>query len=159
VTEPSLPIDSPSTRRRIWLLAGGTLALLAILIVGLTLAGIGPLAVRRVGVRGTISLPTETASSATCQGEGEWADVHEGTTVAVKSAQGDALATGQVEPGRRGPIGRGCLFTFEVAVPAGWGTYRMAVGAHEVQPDLAETDLRLEIGITAIAGDLVAVPH
>jgi hypothetical protein len=140
-------------------MAAGALGAVVVVIVGLALAGIGPLAGQRIDVRGTISLPTSTASSAACQGEDEWADVREGTSVTVTNVDGDKLATGRVGAGRRGPSGRGCLFTFDVKVPVGQGPYRLAVGSHDVQPDLSEAALKLEIGISGGAGDLVAVPH
>jgi hypothetical protein len=107
-----------------------------------------------IRVEGVVSMDSDTTRADTCQGHSEWADVHEGTTIAVSNGQGEVVATGVLQRGRPGPAGFDCAFSFVIVVPAGHGTYRFSVADHHSEHDFTESDIHKFIGLFAILGIL-----
>jgi hypothetical protein len=130
---PVVVVDTRSDRRT---LLGVVVAVLAL---GLVLAGLGHVALTRLGVLGdpgvtvigTVDLVDLGTNANGCQGVGAYSDVAVGTPVTVTDGAGAVLGTAELgEPLTFGEAG--CLYTFRVAhVPTTVDAYAVRIGAIE----------------------------
>jgi hypothetical protein len=125
--------------------------LVGVLVLGLSLAALGHLALSRLGVVGAVGVTVvgtvDVADLGTnahgCQGTGDYADVGTGTLVTLTDGSGELLGTAELgEPVSFGESG--CIWTFRVPrVPLDATAYTVALehGDSTVYPgDVLEAD-------------------
>jgi hypothetical protein len=122
---PAAP-QPPTSRRPIWLILAGALALS---VVAATVAAVWWTR-RDMTVRGTVTLDSgyDTQGN-TCHGTGGYADLVPGGQVTVTDAQGTVLAVGSLSEGRTvGALAGSCEIPWAVSgVPRGKGPYGVTV--------------------------------
>lgn len=111
----------------------------SVLALGLVLAGLGHVALTRLGVLGdpgvtvigTVDLVDRGTSANGCEGVGDYSDVAVGTPVTLTDGSGAVLGTAELgEPLTFGDAG--CLYTFRLAhVPTTVTAYSLRVGGTE----------------------------
>jgi hypothetical protein len=126
-------LDTRSDRRTLLGVVG------AVLVLGLVLAGLGHVALTRLGVLGdpgvtvigTVDLVDLRTNANGCEGTGSYSDVSVGTPVTLTDGTGAVLGTAELDS----PIAfgdAGCLFTFRVAhVPTSADGYTVQVAGIE----------------------------
>lgn len=104
----------------------------------------------QVHVRGTLSLVAGgfTPGNNGCQGDGGYSDITPGTAVTVGGSTGQTLGIGALSGGQE-DAGANCVFTFDVAVPAGQSVYTVTIshrGTQTVSQDELTNGIDLTLG-------------
>ena len=130
---PTIVVDTRSDAAMLLRVVG------AVLVLGLVLAGLGQVALTRLGVLGdpgvtvigTVDLEDLSTTANGCQGIGSYSDVTVGTPVTLTDSSGALLGTAELgDPLTFGAAG--CLFTFRVAhVPTSADGFTVTVGERE----------------------------
>jgi hypothetical protein len=155
---PVGPTTAPAHHRRRWIVATVAVALLAAAATATAaVVGIGPFSAPTLAVEGMFSIEADRTPSGNCQGQGEYADIHGGTPVVVRDAQGRLLTTGALQPGRAGPFGTGCSFEFAITVPAGRGSYQFSIAKRVEAVTFAEADMNKRIMLYYEFGELFGI--
>ena len=112
---------------------------MSVLALGVVLAGLGQVALARLGVLGdpgvtvigTVDLVDHSTNANGCTGVGAYADVAPGTPVTLTDGTGAVLGTAELgDPMTFGDAG--CLYTFRLAhVPTTVDVYSLTVGGTE----------------------------
>lgn len=145
------PVAAPPTaqvwwrRRPVQLLAAA-----AAVAIGLGVyfaVGSGP---GQVHVRGTLTLAAGGFLPANngCQGDGGYSDITPGTAVMVGGSTGQTLGVGALSTGQE-DANSNCVFTFDVAVPAGQSVYTVTIshrGTQTLTADQVANGIALTLG-------------
>jgi hypothetical protein len=155
---PDGPTSAAPRHWRRWLVVALAAALLAAAAtVTAAVVGIGPFSAPTLAVEGMLSIEADRTPSGNCQGQGQFADIHGGTSIVVRDAQGRSLATGALQPGRAGPFGTGCSFEFAITVPAGKGSYQFSIAQRVEAATFAEADMNKRIMLYYEFGELFGI--